>query len=127
MQPFLNTALGRAKLYIVGSKNCCLSYMNTTEDNTSWDMSGLQIKFFMKDNKDFLADPKSCLNVIFEELSSDEYSSLTKTFTSWTTFLKWLLACPVVAVTSASVAHAEELYACYFKEFPTRSNLVDRK
>ena len=41
-QPFLNTALGPAKLYIVGSKNCSLSYMNTIEDDTQWDISGLQ-------------------------------------------------------------------------------------
>ena len=125
-QPFLNTALGPAKLYIVGSKNCSLSYMNTIEDDTQWDISGLQAKFFMKEKKDFLEDPKSCFNVIFQELSSDEYSSTTKTFTSWTAFLRWLLACPVVAVTTLSVAHAEELYACYFKEFPARNKLVAR-
>ena len=50
--------------------------MNTTLDSITWVMNGLQIKYFMKAEKDFLVDPKSCFNANFEELSSDEYSSL---------------------------------------------------
>ena len=35
-QPFLCTALGPAKLYIVGSLNSSLSYMNTCLPDTTW-------------------------------------------------------------------------------------------
>ena len=34
-QPFLHTELGPARLYVVGSLNCAMTYMNTVEDNTT--------------------------------------------------------------------------------------------
>ena len=44
-QPFLKTELGPAKLHIIGSKNCALSYMNTIQEDTVF-VEGCQTQFF---------------------------------------------------------------------------------
>ena len=87
-QPFRNTDLGPANLYIVGSKNCCLSYMNTIEDDTMWNEGCAQLKFFIDAAKDYVTDPKSCFNAQFEEIQCPNYNVSTKTFSSWSVFLK---------------------------------------
>ena len=35
-QPFTHTELGSAKLYVIGSLNCVLLYMNTVKIDTTW-------------------------------------------------------------------------------------------
>ena len=85
-QPFLSTELGPARIYIVGSLNCALTYMNTVKEDTVWKPACPQVSMFMKASKDYLADPKSVLNVVFEETSCEHYNTITKTFPSWSIF-----------------------------------------
>ena len=56
-QPFLSTELGPARIYIVGSLNCDLTYMNTVQEDTVWKPACPQVSMFMKASKDYLADP----------------------------------------------------------------------
>ena len=51
-QPFTFTELGPARLYIVGSMNCALTYMNTVKDDTTW-VEGCQMALLHKKDKDF--------------------------------------------------------------------------
>ena len=106
-QPFTFTELGPARLYRVRFKNCALSYMNTVEDDTTW-LEGCQMAFLHKKDKDFLSDPKVALNCIFEEISCSEYNTRSKTFSSWEVFVNRVF----------EVEHAEEIYACYTKQYP---------
>ena len=76
------------------------------------------IIFFHKADKDFILEPKCALNCIFEEVRSMNYNKKGRTFTSWEAFLKWVFSGPTEGVLTSSVQHAEEVYACYTKEYP---------
>ena len=115
-QPFLHTELGPARLYVVGSLNCAMTYMNTVEDNTTWQECA-QTNFFRNRNKEYIEDPKCTLNCIFEEVASPHYNAKTNTFTSWEVFVEWVFNGPTQSVLTDGVEHAEEVYACYSKEF----------
>ena len=116
-QPFFHTELGPAKLYVIGSLNCALTYMNTIEENTTW-KEGVQLSFFHKSDKDVILEPKCALNCIFEEVRSMNYNEKGRTFTSWEAFVEWVFSGPTDGVLTSSVQHAEEVYACYTKEYP---------
>ena len=118
-QPFLSTELGPL--------NCALTYINTVEDDTVWKPACPQLDMFMKASKDYIADPKSVLNVVFEETSSEHYNTITKCFPSWSIFRNWIFDCPVKGATVSSSAPGEELYACYFKEFPGQREKIKSK
>ena len=92
--------------------------MNTVEEDTVWKPACPQLAMFMKASKDYIADPKSVLNVVFEETSSEHYITITKCFPSWSIFCNWVFDCPVKGAIVSASAPGEELYACYFKEFP---------
>ena len=126
-QPFLSTELGPARIYIVGSLNCALTYMNTVEEDTVWKPACPQLAIFMKASKDYIADPKSVLNVIFEETSCEHYNTINKCFPSWPIFCNWIFDCPVKGAAVTSSAPGEELYACYFKEFPGQREKIKSK
>ena len=116
-QPFLKTELGPAKLYIIGSKNCALSYMNTIQEDTVF-VEGCQTQFFHKKDLDFYCKLKSALNVIFEEVRCPDYNEQSKTFPSFEAFITWLFNGPTQGVLTSPASHAEEVYACYYKEYP---------
>ena len=92
--------------------------MNTVEDDTQWKPCCPQLNMFIKAQKDYLSDPKSALNVVFEETSSDQYNTITKSFPSWSVFCKWVFNSPVTAANTSSSIPGEELDACNYKEFP---------
>ena len=116
-QPFLKTELGPAKLYIIGSNNCVLSNMNTIQEDTVF-VEGCQTQFFHKKDIDFYSNPKSALNVIFEEVRCPDYNEKSKTFTLFEAFINWLFNGPTQGVLTSAASHAEEVYACYYKEYP---------
>ena len=91
--------------------------MNTVDDDTGW-VEGCQTQFFHKKNFDFYADPKSALNCIFEEVCCEACNEQSKTFTSFEAFINWIVNGPMQGVLTSTVEHAEEVYACYFKEYP---------
>ena len=83
----------------------------------------------MKDKKDYIVDPKSCFNVIFKESECEHFNTNTKTFPTWDVFRNWIFSGPFSAVTTMKTSQAEEMYACYYKEFPAplREKLKSRK
>ena len=126
-QPFTFTELGPARMYVVGSRNCAMSYMNTVEDDTTW-LEGCQVAFFHKKGQDFLSDPKVALNCIFEEVACAEYNNKNKTFSSWEVFVNWVFNGSTQSVVTSDVEHAEEIYACYTKQYPwTYPKMKSRK
>ena len=94
-------------MYVIGSLNWALTYMNTIEENTTW-LEGVQLSFFHKAEKDFILEPKCALNCIFEEVRSLNYNEQGRTFTSWEAFIEWIFAGPTECVLTSSVQHAEE-------------------
>ena len=81
-------------------------------------MEGCQTQFFHKKNLDFYSNPKSALNVIFEEVRCSDYNEQSKTFTSFQAFITWLFNGPTQGVLTSAASHTEEVHACYYKEYP---------
>ena len=65
-----------------------------------------------------MSDPKVALNCIFEEVACAEYNNTSKTFSSWEVFVNWVFNGSTQGVVTSNVEHAEEIYACYTKQYP---------
>ena len=59
-----------------------------------------------------------CSGLYFQGSSLLNHNEQGKTFMSWEVFIEWVFAGPIEGVLASSVQHAEEVYACYSKEYP---------
>ena len=127
-QPFLRTALGPAKLYIVGSLNSSLSYMNTCLPDTTWKPEfQSQIAFLNKFSPNYLEDPEEAINCIYSETISPLYNIRMKCFPSFDEFVQWLFSGPMQGIPTRDIHEAEELYAAYHKSHHVAAKIRARK
>ena len=85
------------------------------------------ISMFTKAGKDHISDPKSVLNVVFEEKNCEHYNTITKCFPSWSIFCNWVFDCLVKGAMVSTSTVGEELYLCYFKELSEAREKIKSK
>jgi hypothetical protein len=101
-------------IYIVGSLSCPATYINTLTKETTFNVEDAeQIELLSRNSKEYLLDPTTAINCIFEERYSPDFKPDLGSFFSLQSFLNWLDTNPIQVAALRDIEEGEELFVSY--------------
>ena len=106
-------------LYLVGSQNCSMTYINEVREDTVFDSTNTEFieELFIR-CPTYREDPLSAINCIFEEKFDPNYSFSTGTWTSYDDFHQYHRFANISIVAARDIGPREELLISYQKPSP---------
>ena len=106
-------------LYLVGSKNCPMTYINEVREETVFDSTNSDfIELLSLQSPNFREDPLSAINCFFEETFDPNFSITTNTWTSFDDFFEYHSSCNIKVRAARVIKPTEEFLISYEKPSP---------
>ena len=100
-------------LSVVGSQSCLGTYINTIYEDTSFNIPDHMVPHYLEVCPDYLQNPRSMFNCVFEEKAGNNYVQKWNTFGTFDSFKTWVEKSTIRIMALRNIKEGEELFVDY--------------